>query len=319
MDWLNKKVLITGGTGFIGTHLTKKLIELGAEVSLFVLDEENKLPQVENVFRGNIQDAPDIARAISRSQPQFIFHLAAQPLVDTALVNIYDTLDTNVRGAVNLLQSCVSSAKQLEGIIFVSTDKVYGKFDGTIDETAPLLGTGNPYDTSKVCADLLAQMYSQVFGLPVIIVRSGNVYGEGDRHIDRIVPGTFLSCLSDKNPIVRSNGKFTRDYIHVSDIVQAYLLLADKLRADKFLSSNAINLGAPKPLSVLEVVHSIITVTGKLHLVPDVQNTARFEIPHQHLNWDWAKELGWAPKVDFDDGMTLCLPYYTEMLGKRKK
>lgn len=317
--WNDKRVLVTGGTGFIGFHLTRRLLQLGAEVGLFVLDEESKIPDtVSVVFRGNLQDAPDIARAISRFQPHYIFHLAAQPLVDTALVNVYDTLDSNIRGAINLLQSCVSSAKNLEGIIYVSTDKVYGRFIGKVDETAPLLGTGNPYDTSKVCADVLAQMYSQVFGLPIVIVRSGNIYGAGDNHWDRIVPGTIISCLAEKNPVIRSDGKFTRDYIYIEDIIDAYILLAEKIVTNKYLVGKAVNFGAEQMLTVMDVVHSIITVTGKLHLQPEIQNTAKFEIPHQHLNWEWAKELGWIPKTKFEDGIKLSLPYYKNLYETRR-
>ena len=305
--------------GFVGSHLTRRLLSLGADVALFVLDEESFIPDtVSIVYRGNLQDAPDIARAIGRYQPNYIFHLAAQPLVDTALVNVYDTLDSNIRGAINLLQSCVSSAKCLEGIVFVSTDKVYGVFDGTIDETAPLLGVGNPYDTSKACADLLAQMYAKVFGLPIVIVRSGNIYGEGDNHWDRLIPGTFKSALANKNPVIRSDGTFTRDYIYVDDIIDAYLLLADSLK-DKYLMGKAINLGAEKKTSVIEMVDTILMCTGQLHLKPEILNTAKFEIQHQHLNWEWAKELGWSPKTSLEDGLKLCYPYYKSIYEKKMR
>jgi len=319
IDWKIKKILITGGTGFIGNHLTKRLLSLGAEVALFILDDESKIPDtVSVVYRGNIQDAPDIARAISRFQPNYIFHLAAQPLVDTALVNVYDTLDSNIRGAINLLQSCASSAKDLNGIIFISTDKVYGKFTGAVDETAPLLGIGNPYDASKVCADVLAQMYAKVFNLPIIIVRSGNIYGAGDNHWDRLIPGTIMSCLAGKNPIIRSDGKFTRDYIYVDDAIDAYLLLAEKLQ-DNFLYGVAINLGANNQMDVLSVVHEIITLTGQLHLQPEIRNTTRFEIPHQHLNWEWAKDLGWYPKTDFVVGLSMALSYYRNTYERKMR
>ena len=316
INWKDKKVLITGGTGFIGKHLTSWLINLGANIALFVLDEESRPPDTVSIFRGNIQDAPDIARTISRFQPNYIFHLAAQPLVDTALVNVYDTLDSNIRGAINLLQSCVSSAKNLEGIVFVSTDKVYGNFDGGVDETAPLLGIGNPYDTSKVCADVLAQMYSKVFGLPIIIVRSGNIYGGGDKNWDRIVPGTFKNLLLNKSPRLRSNGLYTRDYIYVEDIVDAYLLLAEKLSLDDYLYGKAINLGSDTSHSVLDIVHVITKITGQLHLTPEILNTSKHEISHQHLNWDWAKELGWYPKTPLEQGIEKCLPYYLKEIKK---
>lgn len=312
ISWRGVRVLITGGTGFIGSHLVLRLIQAGAEVSLFVLDEERHIPDdVIPIYRGNIQDAPDIARAIGRSNPQFIFHLAAQPLVDTALINVYDTLDSNIRGSINLLQACVGNGK-IEGIIFVSTDKVYGEFNGTVDESAPLMGIDHPYNVSKVCADNIAQMYAKVFGLPIIIARSGNVYGDGDRHWDRLIPGTFMSALKEENPKIRSNGKFTRDYIYVDDIVDAYLILADTIVWERSLRGQAINFGADKSLTVLEVAHEILKSTEKIWLVPEIQNRSKFEIPHQHLNWEWAKELGWVPKTDFVSGIELSKLWYQE-------
>lgn len=317
---VGKKCLITGATGFIGSHLVMRLMKLGADVALFVLDEERHIPDdVLPIFRGNLQDAPDIARAVSRFQPEYIFHLAAQPLVDTALFNVYDTLDSNIRGSINLLQACVGSPK-LKGIVFVSTDKVYGRFDGTVDESHPLLGVDHPYNASKVCADVMAQMYAKVFGLPIIIARSGNIYGDGDIHFDRIVPGTILSCLKKEPIIVRSNGKLTRDYIFVEDIVDAYLVLADAITKDGSLRGQAINLGAEQKMSVMDVVHTITGATGELSLEIVIQDKAKFEIPHQHLNYDYAKELGWKPKTSFEDGISQSVIWYKDYhdRGKRK-
>lgn len=315
INWKSKRVLITGGTGFIGSQLTARMLEMGAETSLFVLDEESIIPsQVSSVFRGNIQDAPDIHRAVSRFQPHFIFHLAAQPLVSTALINVYDTLDSNIRGAVNLLQSCVSSAKCLEGVVFISTDKVYGKFIGSVDESAPLLGTGNPYDTSKVCADILAQMYAEVFSVPVIISRSGNVYGRGDKNWDRLIPGTFRSCIRGERPIIRSDGLYTRDYIYIDDMIDGYIMLAESIQSDPTIRGRAVNFGNYEPHTVMDVVHQVIGATGMIHLSPEVQNTAKHEIRHQHLNWDGAKEMGWIPMTTLVEGIQKSMGYYNEIL-----
>ncbi len=238
--------------------------------------------------------------------------MAAQPLVDTALINIHDTLDSNIHGAINLLQSCVNDPK-LEGMIFVTTDKVYGNFDGVINETAPLLGIGNPYDTSKVCADILAQMYAKVFKIPLVIIRSGNIYGPGDKHWDRLIPGTFMSCLLGKNPIIRSDGTFTRDYIYIEDIIDAYILLAEKIHSDLSIIGKAINIGAEDKISVLDIVHYIITIMGQPDLYVKIQNTAKFEIPHQHLNWELAKKMGWKPKINITKGLRLSKDYYVEL------
>lgn len=315
IDWKNKKVLVTGGTGFIGSNLVARLIEMEVDLALFVLDEETPLPENVTIFRGNIQDAPDVERTITRFQPEYVFHLASQPLVDTALINVYDTLDSNIRGTINLLQSCVAYAKHLKGMVVVSTDKVYGdSFTGKVDENSPLLGTGHPYEVSKTCADLIAQMYARVFSLPIVISRSGNIYGKGDRNWDRLIPGAFKSAMTDIPPIIRSNGKYIRDYIYVEDIVDGYLLLMDGLLNGKIRNGTAINFGSNQSTSVLDIVHLILKITGKISLAPIVQNSAKFEIPNQTLNWEWARELGWEPKTPIEIGLEKSYEWYKNVI-----
>lgn len=314
MSWKGAKVFITGATGFIGSHLTKKMVGLGADVAVFVLDEEGEIPSgVSTVFRGNLQDLPDVQRALGRFQPEYVFHLAAQPLVDTALMFVADTLYSNVCGSINLLQACLDAKIFLKGVVFVSTDKVYGQFDGAVNEEAPLLGVNHPYNVSKLCADLIAQMYANVFDLPIVICRSGNIYGPGDKNLNRLVPGAIVSAIKGKQFVVRSDGKMTRDYIYVDDIVDAYLLLAETVSKKQEWRGRAVNFGATEPISVLRVVDDVLLAANRVDLPPLIMNTAKFEIQNQHLDWSDAKELGWIPKTNLRDGIAASIPWY---LGK---
>jgi len=305
-------VLITGGTGFIGNHLVQRLASLGVTPSLFVLDyERQSLPKRSAIYHGDLASLHDCLRIIGRSNPEILFHLAAQPLVDTALDSVIDTMESNIRGAYNLLEACRSVGKRIRAVIWVSTDKVYGPQSDSLTENSPLLGFDHPYNTSKLCGDLLAQTYANVFGLPIVIVRSGNIYGEGDLHWNRIIPGTIRSVLHNRQPMIRSDGLNKRDYIHVADIVHGYLLALKGLVAGKILRASVINFGASQSYTVLDVVHKILATLGRSDLQPLIMNHARSEILEQHVDFQRARDLlGWTPTIDIDAGLRQTAEWY---------
>lgn len=317
INYKNKSVLVTGGTGFIGRHLVKRLLELEADVSLLVLDEENGLEGLStcHLYRGNIQDAPDVARIVNRVRPEFIFHLASQPLVTLSTNNVLDTLDSNIRGTINLFQSCVEIVKNIQGIVHVSTDKVYGDLSHGATEDTKLYGISNPYDVSKVCADYIAQMYSKAFGLPIIIARSGNIYGEGDTHWDRLIPYLFKSCLNNTPIVIRSSDKYVRDFIYVEDIVEAYLVLMSSVVENPHLVGQAINFGSEKPHSVGDILHKVLEITNRVDIPITIENRVNNEILSQHLIWDWAKELGWTPTTSLEVGLEKTYQGYKKLYG----
>lgn len=304
--FVNRRVLVTGATGFIGRHLVSRLLDEGAIVAAFVLDEEFPFSYAGiSIYRGNIQNLSDVQRAIGRFQPEYVFHLAAQPLVDTALRSVIDTLETNIRGSWNILYACAEY--RVKHLLFVSTDKVYGSAWEPREEMC-LDGTGHPYNASKACADILAQMYASVFQLPLAIVRSGNVYGEGDVNWDRLIPGVSKWLIEGKPIVIRSNGHFTRDYIHVDDIVDGYLFLASRENTGVF------NLGSERPYSVLDIVNCLSMVSGKASEAR-IENSARHEITHQHLDWSKIQSLGWFPKTPLEEGLKRTYEWYKEYLG----
>lgn len=303
-QWKNKKCLITGATGFIGQRLVDRLINKGAELAIFILDEENGINLYPKIYRGNLTNSQDIERAVVRFAPEYVFHLAAQPLVETAMRGVVDTLNTNIIGSINLLQSCFSGS--VKSVLFVTTDKVYGESKNAT-EMSPLNGVGHPYSASKVCADVLAQMYGHL-GLPVGIVRSGNVYGGGDLNFDRIIPYACRQVLHGEPIELRSNGESLRDYLYIDDMIDGYLMLAQWVARNN--TPFAMNFGSEKCYSVAEVVSTVLSVENK-GIEIKVNNTAQGELDHQHLDWGAARTvLGWRPQVSFQEGIKRTYQWY---------
>jgi len=179
----------------------------------------------------------------------------------------------------------------------------------------PLAGR-YPYDASKSCADLLATTYAATYGLPVAVTRCGNLFGGGDLNWNRIVPGTIRSVVAGEQPIIRSDGRFVRDYLYVEDAVAAYLLLAEKLATATDLAGEAFNLSYEQPLTVLELVARLLALL-ETDLTPLVLNEASHEIRAQYLSSAKARErLGWRPEHSLDDGLRRTVEWYREFLAR---
>jgi len=245
-----------------------------------------------------------------------VFHLAAQTIVGTANRNPRSTFDTNVRGTWNVLEACrrVSTVKR---VIVASSDKAYGDHgDEPYTEEAPLQGR-HPYDVSKSCADLIAQSYHASYGLPVCVTRCGNLFGGGDVNYSRIVPGTIRSALDGERPIVRSDGKFVRDYFYVRDAALAYVALAEQMHRSEVLG-HAFNFSTDRPYTVLEVVERVLKATGREDLEPVILNEASNEIRKQTLSSGKARTLlGWSPLWDLDGALAETVDWYRCLGGAR--
>lgn len=295
----NKNILVTGGDGFIGTHLVQELRRLGIDVFVFdiktdlTLDVRN-LKKLEEIFK--------------ELQPEFVFHLAAQAIVTSSYDNPREALETNVMGTVNVLEA-VRKSDFVKGIIVASSDKAYGKLTkGKYREDSPLKGD-HPYDVSKSAADLISMAYHKTYDLPVVVTRFGNVYGEGDLHFDRIIPGICESIIKKKILEIRSNGQYVRDYLYVQDVVDGYLFLMknfDKVKGEAF------NFSSSENLSVLELVKKAEKILGK-KIDYKILDKARNEIPYQHLDDDKIKKLGWEPKIDIIEGLKKTYLWYKDM------
>lgn len=233
-DWKTSSVLVTGGTGLVGSWLIERLLREGANVSCLVLDSDpgSALMRSGNinkvsVINGNLSDIDVVSRAVNHQACDTIFHLGAQTIVGTALQDPLDTFNSNIQGTWNVLEVARRSNGLVKRLVVASSDKAYGHSKVLpYTEDMHLHGSG-PYDVSKSATDLLAQSYGKTYNLPIAVARCGNIYGGGDLNWSRIVPGTIKSLLASNTPTIRSNGKYLRDYIHVEDIVDAYMHTAE--------------------------------------------------------------------------------------------
>jgi len=210
--WQDRDVFVTGCTGILGSWLTMDLVERGAHVVGLIYDEEPRSwlwrsgygARITRVH-GSVTDYELMERVLNEYEIDTCFHLAAQSLVTVGNRAPLSTFETNIKGTWCLLEAARRSPK-LQRVVVASSDKAYGEQEMLpYTEEAPLRGR-HPYDVSKSCADLIALTYANTYGLPVGITRCGNIYGGGDLHWNRVVPGTIRSVLHGERPIVRSDG-----------------------------------------------------------------------------------------------------------------
>jgi CDP-glucose 4,6-dehydratase len=320
--WRDRPVLITGATGLVGGWLTKRLVAAGADVVCLVRDW---IPQSEavrsgvlertQIVRGDIADRDTIERTLGEYEITTVFHLAAQTIVGIANQNPISTFESNIAGTWNVLEACRRSSL-VRAVIVASSDKAFGSQEKLPYSEESSLAGRHPYDVSKSCADLIAQAYGTTYALPVAITRCGNFYGGGDLNWNRIVPGTIRSILRGERPIIRSNGKFVRDYFYVEDGAAAYMLIAQHLLADsKMLCGSAYNLSNEIAVTVSDLV-SLILAKMNSSLEPDIRNEAFNEIESQYLNATRARqELGWRPLFTLEEGLTETIRWYREFFG----
>jgi CDP-glucose 4,6-dehydratase len=320
--WKDRNVFVTGASGLLGSWMTRALADRGANVVVLLRDV---VPRSELVLsgtvdrvtqvQGDLADYFSVLRAINEYEVETVFHLGAQTIVGTASRSPLSTFESNIRGTWHVLEACRSCAKLVKRVVVASSDKAYGSHSKLpYNEDAPLQGRF-PYDASKSCADLLALSYYETYRLPVGITRCGNLFGGGDLNWSRIVPGTIRSALRGERPIIRSDGKFIRDYFYVEDAAEAYLHFAEQLHRPE-LHGQAFNFGNEKPITVLEVVEKILSVMGALELEPVILNEASHEIREQYLDCAKARRLlDWRPRFSIEDGLRRTLEWYRAFLS----
>jgi CDP-glucose 4,6-dehydratase len=294
-------------------------LETGADVVCLVRDwvpgseivRSGNLEQVK-VVRGDICDRAILERTLGEYEIDTVFHLAAQTIVGIANRNPSSTFESNIAGTWNVLEAARRSPL-VKAIVIASSDKAYGDQQKLpYSEDMPLQG-GHPYDVSKSCADLLAQSYGKTYGMPVAITRCGNFFGGGDLNWNRIVPGTIRSVLRGERPVIRSDGRFVRDYFYVEDGAACYMLLAEFLlqHGDR-VKGQAFNFSNEVQVTVSELATMIIEKMDS-SLTPDIRNEACHEIRHQYLSAERArKELGWHPLFTLEEGLTRTISWYRD-------
>ena len=325
--FINKKILINGCTGFKGSWLTIWLHLLGAELYGLALDPPTKPSLYEEanlkkIIKNNILDIRDsekVANLISKIKPDYIFHLAAQPLVKESYLKPIKTWETNVIGTVNILDSLRFLEKKCIGII-ITSDKCYEnqEWDWGYRET-DILGGSDPYSASKGSAELVFKSYFQSFfsnssitKIKIASARAGNVIGGGDWAQDRIVPDCIKSWVKEL-PVRIKSPNSTRPFQHVLEPISGYISLAERLNTKDEINGQSFNFG---PLS-----NSNYKVIDLVKELARNWKDARWEISSKKnkfseskllkLNCDKALSLlHWQPTLDFQKTMQLTSDWY---------
>ena len=308
MNWNNKTVLVTGAGGFIGSHLTEYLVDLGADVNAFVrynsrndwglleLVSIEKIDKI-NVIMGDLRDS-DAVRHASRDV-DIIFHLGSLIAIPYSYTHPRETIETNVLGALNVLTA--AKENNVEKFVHTSTSETYGTAQYVpIDEKHPLQGQ-SPYSASKIGADKIAESFYRSYDLPVATIRPFNTYGP--KQSARAVIPTIITQALERERVLLGSLHPTRDYTYVKDVVEAFIKVAESPKS----VGEVINIGSNFEISIGDIARKIISLIGKN--VEILSDSARTRPPKSEVERLWcnnakAKELlKWEPKTSLDEGL----------------
>ncbi len=301
-SWANSRIVITGSSGFVGNNLVAYFQEKKARV--VGLSRHPRQREIEK--RVDVLDKEAVISAMREIAPHACFHLASEALVEIGQSMPYTSFHNNIVSTLNVLEAC--RILRVPRIIIASTVHVYGDSPLPYREDEPARPS-RPYETSKTCADLIAQSYADSFNLPVLIPRFVNIYGPGDTNTTRIVPKTIMSLLQDKQPTLWG-GNAKRDYLYIDDAVSAYDLLGKM--SDAQIERNRIyNFAAGHPVTAKKLIETIIALMGKEVKIKRIPTVRENELTRQDVNWEKARRiLHWAPATDLTAGLLKTIEWF---------
>lgn len=300
-------VLVTGASGFVGCWLTRSLADDGQRVvaqmrqapsALFVRLALDQHPRVEIVVD------PSTPTVLARTQPDEVFHLAGMSQVAEAARHPAAAYEANARQTWLLLEA-VRAMPAPPRTIIASTEGIYGETPtGPATEDHPLNATG-AYETSKLMADIAARTYARQFGLPVVVARLGNVYGQGDANAARIVPSIVAAVRAGGVPHLRGGGRAVRSLLHVDDCIAALRLLAAHA-SDSGVAAEAFNVCGEPAMTTLEIATTVLDAFGHGDLAPTISDAAPGETSVRVSSAARLRaRLGWAPRITLADGLSM--------------
>jgi len=304
----NRRVLVTGADGFMGSHLVEALLAEGAKVSIYVRGNstigttqfalkntkhlENK---VENIITGNIASS-DSKELVIKNKSEIIFHLAADAYVPNSFGHPIEVMETNLIGTLNMLHA-VKEQKSIKRIVCTSSSEIYGMtLGGSIDEEHPLYPS-SPYAASKVACDRYCYSYWNTYKLPIAIIRPFNTYGP--RHTYDVIPKFIELALKGKTLTVHGSGRQSRDFTYVDDMIDGFMIMGSHKNA----IGNAVNFGTGEAITINYIAKKVKELSGSSSKIAHTKDRAA-QVPKLLCNYSLAKKLfGWKPKVFIDEGL----------------
>ncbi len=321
MNWKNKKVLVTGAGGFIGSHLTELLLEMGASVTAFVRynsrsdtgfikDFSPRLKERLTARNGDLVELETAEDAVKGQE--VVFHLAALPGIPYSYAHPYEVVQANTVATLNVL-CALRQSRTIEKIVVTSTSEVYGTaLYVPIDEKHPLQAQ-SPYAASKIASDKIAESFQKSFGMPICIARPFNAFGP--RQSTRAVIPTIITQALTKKVIKLGDTTPTRDFTFVKDTARGFVRIAEEHAA----VGEVINLGTGREISVGDLVKLIVKLTGRgVKLKQDPKRLRPKKSEVQRLLASTAKAealLGWKPQYSLEEGLQATIGWIRKNLG----
>jgi CDP-glucose 4,6-dehydratase len=317
------RALVTGGHGFLGSHLSAALLDAGYAVRVLGRPRSDRNGPHERVASGldllgiggeveaveaDLRDSQGVGAAVTGCDT--VFHLAAQTFVGDGFGSAEEAVDVNVRGSWTVFAACRDA--DVGRVLFASSLKAYGPAPSPPYVEELPLRAEHPYDASKAVVDVMARELAREWKLPAAVVRLANVYGEADLNFTRLVPETAIAVADGRPPRLRSNGTARRDFLHVDDAVSAYLAVEAAL-GEGVADGAALNGGGDRPYSVREVVAVAVEMGGGCVEPEFGPGLPAGEVIDQYLDSTKLRELtGWAPAVDLRTGLGRTVEWYRE-------
>lgn len=298
-----KKVLITGGAGFIGSHLAEKLCSDNDVVVLDNLDTGSRdnlsaIKEDVSFVEGDIRDGEAVKDALREAD--LVFHCAAQISVERSVENPAETNQINVEGTLRVLDQC--RKEDVERFVFVSSSSVYGSGPELPKREDMQPNPESPYAESKIKGEQHCRQFNDLHGLPCVILRCFNVYGsrqQASSPYASVIPRFISATLRDQKPIVFGDGEQTRDFIFVDDVVDALSRAADVKNA----RGETINIASARPISILGLLEVLGEIFNR-EIEPEFRDERPGDVRHSVADVSKAKDiLGFSPRVELADGL----------------
>jgi CDP-glucose 4,6-dehydratase len=309
-------ILVTGGTGFLGSHLVKRLLkdkhnQVTVVTTSIRVNNSMKLLNIDetslNIVEGDIRNFEFLRLLFNEYEFDTVYHLGAVSEVRKCQYDAKLAFDVNVSGTVNVLEMC-RLYNNIKAIAISSSDKAYGKaVNLPYTEDSSLSGTGI-YEVSKSCVDLISRSYHYNYGLPIVVTRCSNLYGGGDANFTRVIPNNIRKILNGESPVIwKGCENDVREFLYVEDAVEAYISLVSNIDVVK---GNAYNIGSGEKVTIEELIKLLLSkIDNSIEI--EYKDKDFPEISLQYLDSTKIKnDVGWEAKVMLNDGLDYTIRQY---------